>query len=103
MTEAEEVLQWLRELTVEAQQSVNFFESFRIKHATLLSEVEHVRELVSRALEWRVAGLLMAKNLHGPDEAAARAGLAAAEARLRSAIDTLLEETLHPSKPIGKE
>lgn len=103
MSEIEDILEWLRELADAAKLSASYMESFHERHKSLASEVAHVRELVNRALEWRIAAELLRA---APEENTEKAlsMLSTAEMNLAAAVDTLLDSTLGtPKKDNGSK
>ncbi len=80
---------WLHDTAKTAAVSARAVESMHSEHMNL-------RNLTQRAFEWRVARMMMDTMPPGVSKDRAEAMLLRAETQLAKAIDSMLNETLHP-------
>jgi hypothetical protein len=92
--EAESVAAWLRETATSAALSASIVEEVVRDRAHLRVEQEHARRVVARAIEWRIAAVLIERA--NPEEVtdSAREELALAERELGTAIENMLDDSL---------
>lgn len=90
MTELEDVSRWLDGIAGDAQKSADRLSAFARVHAQAMIELAHNREVISRAIEWHIASVLLERAPAGSNVEFARAHLEVTEAALRVACDRLV-------------
>ena len=96
--EAESVAAWLREVATSAALSASVVEEALRDRASLRVEQEHARNVVSRAIEWRIAAILIARAKPEEVTESARRALIVAEEDLGTAVENLIDGCLGTPK-----